>query len=68
MPFAEFKQEVQKLPLEQVKELAQYAIENEITGNLDKTDIIKKLVNIDIIKSIELNRQDKEPMEAEGDK
>ena len=66
MPFAEFKQEIQKLPLEQVKELAQYAIENEITS-FDKAEIIKKLVNVDIIKSIELNRQDK-PEEAEGEK
>ena len=62
MPLAEFKTEIKKLPLKQVRELAQYAIENEI-ANFDKAEIIKKMIGTDIISSIQLNKADKEKVE-----
>jgi hypothetical protein len=39
--------------------LVYFAIENEL-GNFEKTDFLKKLTNIDIMKAIELNRAAKE--------
>lgn len=62
MPLSEFKVEVQKLPTEQVKELAQFAIENELV-DFDKDSILKEMVNIDVIKTIELNKADQEEIE-----
>ena len=62
MPTVEFKSKLQELPLEQVRELAQYAIENEI-ANFDKAEIIKKMIGTDIIGSIQLNKADKEKIE-----
>lgn len=62
MPITDFKVEIQKLPIEQVRELAQYAIENEI-ANFDKAEIIKKMIGTDIIGSIQLNKADKEKNE-----
>lgn len=62
MPIADFKAEIQNLPIEQVRELAQYAIENEI-ANFDKAEIIKKMIGTDIIGSIQLNKADKEKNE-----
>lgn len=59
MPAAEFKMKVQELPIEQVKELAQFAIQNELI-DFEKDEILKKMVNIDVVKSIELERADKE--------
>ena len=58
MPLAEFKGKVQELPIEQVRELAQFAIDNELV-DFDKDEILKKMVNVDVIKSIELNKADK---------
>ena len=62
MPLVDFKTEIQKLPIEQVRELAQYAIENEIV-NFDKAEIIKEMIGTDIIGSIQLNKADKEKIE-----
>ena len=59
MPLAEFKGKVQELPIEQVRELAQFAIDNEIV-DFDKCEILKKIVNVDVVKSIELNKADAE--------
>lgn len=59
MPLGEFKTKIQELPIEQVRELAQFAIENELV-DFDKDSIIKEMVNVDIIKSIELNKADQE--------
>ena len=59
MPTAEFRAKVQELPIEQVRELAQFAINNELV-DFDKCEIIKKMINVDIIKSIELNKADQE--------
>ena len=62
MPLSEFKVEVKKLPVEQIKELAQFAIENELV-DFDKDSILKEMVNIDVIKTIELNKADQEEVE-----
>lgn len=62
MPKSEFKTKIRDLPLEQVKELAQYAIENEI-ADFDKAEIIKKMIGTDIISSIQLKKADEEKIE-----
>ena len=59
MPTAEFKEKVRELPIEQVRELAQYAIQNEI-ANFDKAEIIKQMIGTDIIGTIQLNKADQE--------
>lgn len=62
MPLAEFKLKIQELPIEQVRELAQFAIDNEIV-DFDKCEVLKKVINVDVVKSIELNKADKEVLD-----
>jgi hypothetical protein len=62
MPVAEFRQKVKELPIEQINELAAYAIANEIM-DYDKSEVIKKLSGTDIIGIIQLNKADKEPVD-----
>ncbi len=62
MPTSEFKVKVKELPIEQVRELAQYAINHEIAA-FDKAEIIKNMIGTDIIGSIQLNKADKEVKE-----
>ena len=57
MPVAEFRQKVKELPIEQINELAAYAIANEIM-DYDKSEIIQQYVDVDIMKAIKLNRDD----------
>ena len=59
MPLHEFKENIKKLSMDQIRELAQYAIENEIM-NFDKAEVIKKMVGTDIIATIQLNKADQE--------
>ena len=59
LPISEFKQELEKLPYEQINSLVDYAIEKELT-DMDKCDILKEKTGIDIIRAIQLNRQAKE--------
>lgn len=59
LPISEFKQELEKLPYEQINSLVDYAIEKELM-DMDKCDILKEKTGIDIIKAIQLNRQAKE--------
>lgn len=54
-----FKEEVKKLSHEQLVDLVDYAIENKI-ADFDKSEVLKKLCNKDIIKGIQLARQNKE--------
>ena len=61
MPTAEFKEKLHELPIEQVRELTQYAIQNEII-NFDKAEIIKQMIGTDIIGTIQLNKADQEPI------
>ena len=58
----EFRQKVKELPQEQLMELANYAIEHEI-ADFDKSELLLKLTDIDIISAIKLNRADKEVMQ-----
>ena len=62
MPTSEFKAKVKELPIEQVRELAKYAIDNEIVA-FDKAEIIKKMIGTDIIGTIQLNKADTEKLE-----
>ena len=62
LPMHEFRQKVKELPQEQLIELANYAIENEI-ADFDKSELLLKLTDIDIISAIKLNRADKEVMQ-----
>ena len=59
MPMAEFRAEVIKLPHEQQVELANYAIEHEI-ADFDKSELLFKLTDIDILSAIKLNRDNNE--------
>lgn len=59
MPLHEFKVKIKELPMEQVKELAQFAIANEIV-DFDKAEIIEKITGTDIIGTIQMNKADKE--------
>jgi len=62
MPFHEFKESLRKLPIEQINELAAYAIEHEIL-DLNKSEEIKRYVDVDIMKAVQLNRDDKAAQE-----
>lgn len=57
MPVAEFRAKVKELPIEQINELAAYAIAHEIM-DFDKSEILKQYTNIDIMSAIKLNRDD----------
>ena len=59
LPLHEFKEKIQELPIEQIKELARFAIENEIV-DFDKAEIIKKITGTDIIGTIQMNKADQE--------
>lgn len=57
MPLHEFKEKIQKLPIEQINELAAYAIANKIM-DYDKSEEIKRYIDVDIMAAIKLNRDD----------
>ena len=52
LPISEFKQELEKLPYEQINSLVDYAIEKELM-DMDKCDILKEKTGIDIIRAIQ---------------
>jgi hypothetical protein len=54
-----FKTEIKKLSREQIVDLADYAIEKEI-ADFDKSAVIEKLCGKNIIKGIQLAKQNKE--------
>lgn len=58
-PMDEFKKTVDSLSLEQKKELARFAIANELIGNMEKVDYLQEKTSIDILKAIQMNREDK---------
>ena len=62
MPLHEFKEEIKKLPIEQINELAAYAIEHEIL-DYDKSEIIQKYIDVDIMRAVKLNRDDRATQE-----
>lgn len=58
-PMDEFKKTVDSLSLEQKKELARFAIANELIGNMEKVDYLQEKTGIDILKAIQMNREEK---------
>ena len=63
MPLPEFKENLKKLSIDQVRELAQYAIEHEIM-DYDKSEAVLKRAGVDIIGTIQLNKADQAPVQA----
>lgn len=59
MPFPEFKAEVKKAPIEQIRSLAEYSIEKEYT-DFEKCEFLKDIVHVDIINAIKLKRSARE--------
>ena len=59
MPTFEFKNKVSTLGREQIQALVDYAIEHELTP-YDKCNILKEITQTDIIRAVQLNRDDKE--------
>ena len=59
LPLSEFKIFIKTLTYEQMLSLADYAIYNEL-GDFQKAQVVKESCGKDILKAIELNRQDKE--------
>ena len=59
LPLHEFKEKIKTLPIEQIRELAQFAIDNDIV-DFDKAEIIKKITGTDIIGTIQMNKADQE--------
>ena len=59
MPTFEFKEKVKTLGREQIQALVDYAIEHELTP-YDKCEILKEITQTDIIRAVQLNRDDKE--------
>ena len=59
---AEFRNKIKELPREQVIELANYAVDNEIT-NFEKSEILKRAVGIDVLSIVKLNRDNKAEVE-----
>lgn len=59
MPFSEFKTEIKKAPIEQIRSLVEYSIEKEYT-NFEKCEFLKDIVHVDIINAIKLKRSAQE--------
>ena len=60
MPLAQFKVEIKTLTGEQIKNLAEYAIRHGEDGSIDKANYLSKISGYQILKGIELERQNKE--------
>lgn len=59
MSTAEFRQAIGGISIEQIRSLADYAVDNEIM-NIEKSDIVKSVIGTDVISAIRINRQQKE--------
>lgn len=59
MPFVDFKKEVPKYSYEQIQDLVEYAVEHEII-DMDKSDFLREITQVDIVKAVQLNRATKE--------
>lgn len=58
-PISELKELLTKMSYEQIQDLAQFAIENELI-DIDRCDLIKEAIQVDIIKAVQFNRENKE--------
>lgn len=59
MPLHEFKENVKKLSIEQVKNLVDYAVEKE-SITFDKSEYLEKITGLNTMQMIQLNRKNKE--------
>lgn len=59
MPLHEFKENVKKLSIEQVKNLVDYAVEKE-SITFDKSEYLEKITGLNAMQMIQLNRKNKE--------
>lgn len=59
MPLHEFKENVKKLSIEQVKNLVDYAVQKE-TITFDKAEFLEKVTGLNAMSMIQLNRKNKE--------
>lgn len=59
MPTHEFREAIKELPLEQVKNLVDYAVETE-NISFDKAEILEKATGLNAMKMIQLSRKNKE--------
>lgn len=59
VPIYDFKIKIKEYTKEQIQNIVKYAVDHEIT-NFDKCEVLKELTGFDIIKSVQLNHQDKE--------
>ena len=57
MPLQELEGALNKLSSEQKRELAAYAVQNELVGDLARTDILNKVCGVDLYKSLSLKRK-----------
>lgn len=60
MPLSQFKVELKTLTSEQIKLLAEYAIQHGDEGSIDKANYLSKISGYKILKGIELEKQSKE--------
>jgi len=60
MPTAEFKDRIKALSREQCMDLADYAVENELT-NFEKCEVLRGLTGINILNAIQNKRLSEEP-------
>ena len=60
MPFSQFKIEVQTLTKQQITSLAEYAIKHGSDGSIDKANYLTTISGYNILKGIELERQNQE--------
>ena len=60
MPLAQFKVEVKTLTKQQLSSLAEYAIAHGDEGSIDKANYLSKISGYQILKGIELEKQNKE--------
>lgn len=59
MPTHEFREAIKELPLEQTKNLVDYAVETE-NISFDKAEILEKATGLNAMKMIQLSRKNKE--------
>lgn len=59
VPIYDFKEKIESLTKEQVQSVVDYAITHEIT-NFEKCEYLKELTGFDIIRTVQLNHEEKE--------
>lgn len=59
VPVYDFKEKLKDLNREQIKNIADYAVKYEIT-DFEKAECLKEYLGVDVIRTVQLNRMDKE--------